>query len=388
MSTPVRVVHLIPTLERAGAEHALARVVAHADAAQVRHTVVSLTERGPLAETIEAAGVEVIALGARSPASTLLRLPRLLAVIRAARPDVVQGWMVHANLLAWLARALAAPSARLAWNLRGPGKGLVHESAPTRALTRAAAVVSRDVDLMIANSTAAMTDHVELGYAPRERALAPNGFDLEHFRPDPAERARMREALGLPADAVAFGLVGRFHPVKGHALFVEAAAEVARLRPRAVFVLAGAGTADAPELDALLAFHGVAGRFIRLGARTDVAAILRALDVACAPSVYESFPNAVGEAMACAVPCVATHISDVRAILADGGLVVPAGDAAALARAMVLLADDAEARERMGRAGRRRAEDHYSIASSARRYDQLYAALHTSRSEIRRGAPA
>lgn len=375
---PVHVLHLIPTLERAGAENALARLVRHSDPTRVRHTIVSLTSRGPLAEPVEAAGATVLALNCRGYASTLAALPRLVGHVRAAGPDVIQGWMTHANILAWVARALGAPAARLAWNLRAPGRGLIHESALTRALTRAAALASRRVDLMIANSSAAMKDFLGFGYAPREHAVVPNGFDLEAFRPDAAERDRARAALGLSPDAVAFGLVGRFHPVKGHKLFVEAAAEIARSRPRAAFVLVGAGTADSPELDALLARHGVAGRFHRLGERSDVAQVMQALDVVCAPSFYEGFPNVVGEAMASGLPCITTDVSDVRDILGDAGLIVPVGDTAALSAAMASLADDDRVRRRMGDAARGRVEERYSIGLVADRYQQLYAALVSS----------
>ncbi|NEX92347.1 glycosyltransferase [Caulobacter sp. 17J65-9] len=382
MSEPVRVVHLIPSLERAGAENALTRVVTHSDPAQVRHTVVSLTGRGPLAEPIEAAGVEVIALGARSPASTLLRLPRLLSVIRAARPEVVQGWMVHANLLAWLARALAAPSARLAWNLRGSAGQLEYERPLTRLLTRAAATVSKSVDLLIANSAAGFAQHAALGYRPKIGEVLPNGFDLDTFRPDAGTRNRIRDELGLPTDAIAFGLIGRFHPVKGHTVFAEAAGTVAPTAPNATFVLVGAGTQDSQELEALLAEHQVTHRFLRLGVRADVADIMRALDVVCVPSFYEGFPNVVGEAMACAIPCIATEVSDVRTILGDGGLVIPIGDAEALADAMTTLAADTAGREAMGRAGRQRAEETYCIRTITSRYTNLYRSQLTGNDDV------
>lgn len=270
-------------------------------------------------------------------------------------------------------------------NPRMTVRDIVGERFETRLLTRLAGALSRSVDVVVSNSSRALTEHVEIGYAPRSTELIPNGFDINRFKPNPQARVLMRARLGLAQGDVAFGLVGRFHPAKGHRDFLAAAAQVARRFPQARFVLIGRMPAGDPLLEGWIAEAGGAGRVVVVGETPDVHAYLAALDVACAPSLYEGFPNAVGEAMSAGVACVATAVSDVPHILGDGGLVVPVSDVAALANAMSEMIEIGEAgRSEYAARGRARVERCYTIESAARQYEDLYLAL--KRARTRTGA--
>lgn len=380
----VHVVHLIPTLDIGGAETALSRIVGATDE-RLRHSVILLRSGGTLRQVVEAAGAQVHELQmSRGPAS-FLQVPKLLRLVRSLHPDVIQGWMAHANVMAWFARTFGSPSSALAWNLRMTVRDIVGERFETRLLTRLAGALSRSVDVVVSNSSRALTEHVEIGYAPRSTELIPNGFDINRFKPNPQARVLMRARLGLAQGDVAFGLVGRFHPAKGHRDFLAAAAQVARRFPQARFVLIGRMPAGDPLLEGWIAEAGGAGRVVVVGETPDVHAYLAALDVACAPSLYEGFPNAVGEAMSAGVACVATAVSDVPHILGDGGLVVPVSDVAALANAMSEMIEIGEAgRSEYAARGRARVERCYTIESAARQYEDLYLAL--KRARTRTGA--
>jgi glycosyltransferase involved in cell wall biosynthesis len=205
-------------------------------------------------------------------------------------------------------------------------------------------------------------------------ALIPNGFDTDLFRPDRRARDRIRGELGLGQQAVAVGLVARYHPVKGHAVFLEAAAMLGSARPEASFVLAGPGVGpENRELSERIGGLGLGDRVHLLGERRDVAALMAALDVGCLASEAEGFPNAVGEAMAAGLPCVVTDVGDASFLVGEAGVVVPPRDAAALAAGLVRLLDlGPEGRQRLGEAGRRRVARHFSLAAMLDRYDHLY----------------
>src|SRR5690606_2510752 len=158
--------------------------------------------------------------------------------------------------------------------------------------------------------------------------------------------------LGLGEDDLLVGLVARWHPQKDHPGFVRAAAQLVRREPRARFVLIG-NDCDAgnPELVGLVREAGVGDRMHLLGRRTDIPRLTAALDVATSSSSFgEAFPNILGEAMACAVPCVTTDVGDSADIVGDTGRVVPPRDPDALAAALAeILSMPPQARAALGR---------------------------------------
>ena len=151
--------------------------------------------------------------------------------------------------------------------------------------------------------------------------MIPNGFDLERFRPRNDAGERLRGGLDVASDAPLIGLVGRHHPVKGHAVFLRAARVLAREDPAPIFVLAGPGVDETnPELNDLAADSALSDRVRLLGPVTAVERLVAGLDIACCTSFAESMPNVVGEAMACEVPCVATDVGDTAELLGDAGM--------------------------------------------------------------------
>ena len=330
-----------------------------------------------MGQRIRALGLAVEGLGMRPGRPSPLALAALVRLLRRARPDLVQTWMYHSDLLGGAAaRLLGLP---VLWGVR-------HDACPgdkplTRLTRRACALLSPWLPRqVIFNSESARRSHAAAGYASRKLVVIPNGFDTARFRPDPAARAEVRRELDLPEYAPVVGLVARHHPDKDHATFLAAAAEVRARLPEARFVLCGEGVGwDVPALAAAVDAGGLRPATRLLGARTDVERIFAALDLCALSSRTESFPNVLGEAMACGVPCVATDCGDVRAILGESGAVVPVADAAALAQAIAdQLSLPAEARAEAGVAARRRVEAEFGLTAVAARFEAVQDAAVTA----------
>jgi glycosyltransferase involved in cell wall biosynthesis len=372
----VKVVHLITDLDTGGAEMMLAKLLSAMDRGRFRSVVVSLLEPGPVADRIRELGVPVHTLGmsrGRPSACGLLRLWRLLD---RERPDVLQAWMYHANLLGLLGR-WAPAGAPTVWNIRSGRPDLSGYSRATRCIVRAGAWLSRWPSAIVINSTSGREVHAAVGYRPRRWEVIPNGFDLARFVPDASARRSVRDELGLGPGAVLVGLVGRYHPVKGHDLFVRAASLLAGRHAGAHFVLAGPDVVPGnPALRELLEGHPARDSFHLLGPRADVPRLMAALDVLVSSSYSEGFPNVIGEAMACGVPCAVSDVGDSRAVVGDTGAVVPPGDAPALAEGLARLLDaGAGGRAALGAAARQRVEETYSLQRVAGRYQSLYSSL-------------
>lgn len=367
---PLRVLHLITSLDRGGAQSMLAKLVAHMDRRRFTSTVVSLVAGGGHAAELAAAGFTVHALDVPLSRPTLGGWRRLQRIIAAERPQLLQSWLYHADLLGLVA-AIRHPGMRLAWNLRGSNVNLRRSGLHVRAVRRMLALASRFPDAVLVNSAAGQRFHAGLGYRPKRWELVPNGFDAAVFHPDAAARARWRGEFGLGEDRLLFGMVARVHPMKDHANFFAAAERIAAARPDVSFLLVGADTEHLAPPEALR------GRIHALGERAAVADLLPALDLMLLSSRWgEGFPNVIGEAMACAVPCVATDVGESAAVIGETGLIVPPQDPAALAAAALRLAEGGrEALDRRGALALRRIEQHYSIAAIARRYGEIYEEL-------------
>jgi glycosyltransferase involved in cell wall biosynthesis len=205
-----------------------------------------------------------------------------------------------------------------------------------------------------------------------------NGFDLQRFQPDAAAKARLCHELHIDPETALVGLVARFDPQKNHFGFIMAAQSVARRFPQVNFILAGrhVDNANAALRDWIAQNDGVA-RLHLLGERHDIPQLTAALDVAVSCSIYgESFPNTVGEAMACAVPCVVTDIGDAAFVAGQSGLTVAPDDTQALAEAILrLLQMSAEERAALGQQARRRMLENFSLPVVADKYAALYASL-------------
>jgi glycosyltransferase involved in cell wall biosynthesis len=377
---PLKILHIITGLSLGGAETMLAKVLAALPRSEVENSVVSLGPRGPVAERIEALGVPLTCLDASRALGGMLSAPRslmsLVHLMREQRPDVVQCWMYHANLFGGLAARLAG-SPPVVWGLRQSNLDPARTKATTRMIAGLGARFSRTLPTKIlACADAVKTVHAAMGYDPARIEVIPNGFDTSIFRPDPEARMRIRNELGIAADAPVIGLPARYDPQKDHFGFLTAAGEVLAMKPNAVFMLCGEGTgADNTALSSLIASAKLPPSSLRrLGERRDMPAVMAAFDVIVSASAFgEGFPNVLGEGMAaCAMP-VATDSGDSRAIIEGIGFTVPVSRPDALAEAMLAALDlPAEERTRRNQAGRVRVVEKYDISVVARRYLALW----------------
>lgn len=373
----MRVLHVITALGVGGAEHMLLKLLkAHAMAGLEQH-VVSLLPGGAMAAPMREAGAPVVELNLLGGLPVVGGCTHLAALARRLEPDLIQGWLYHGNLGAWVARAVQRRRVPLVWAIRQSLPSLDGENAFARVGIQLNKILSSRPDCLLFNSRTSVEQHRAQGFDLRRARHLPNGFDTDRFAPDATARAALRAAWGAAEGDVVFGLVARYHPVKDHAGFLRAAGQVLQARPQARFVLAGTGVdAGNATLARSLAEAGLGGRVHLLGERRDVPALLSALDVYVSSSVAEAFSNAVGEAMSCALPCIVTAVGDSAEVLGDGGTVVPPRDPAALAAAMLAMADlGAERRAEIGARARRRVEAGFSLEAVATRHAALYREL-------------
>jgi len=373
----VRILFISTGLGTGGAEMTLLRLLG-ALPETVSTAVVSLTVEDAIGKQIEDLGVPVHALQLGVKLSALGAGSRLAAITRAFRPDVIQGWMYHANLAAHWVRRQSMPSVPLAWGIRQSLSGARREKLTTRAVIKLGAWLSPAADAIVYNAQRSAEDHESKGFAGTRRVVIPNGVDCEAFRPDPGKRTQLRHTLGIGDETLLLGQVARYHPMKGHAILLDAVSTLRRRGLAVEVLMAGKGVDEAnAELQSRCRKLDLTGHVHLLGRRGDVDDLWQAVDVGVSPSEWgEGFPTAVAEAMACGVPCVVTDVGDSALLVSDRSLVVAPGKPVTLADAIAGLARaGADARRALGQRLRERVAAQYGVDLMAQRFLGLYESL-------------
>jgi glycosyltransferase involved in cell wall biosynthesis len=297
--------------------------------------VAAISSLGPLADELHASGAEVQLLARRWRFDAVGLLTSLISTIRDLRIDVIYSYLAGDNVFAALAR-LFCRDVRLVFAVQSMRKHPAELDAFDRVVYWIEPKAARLADRIIAVSSAALADAVDRGMPVQKFTIIPNGIDVDRFRPDADARRDVRRDLSVRDEKV-IGIVARFAAVKNHTLFVEAAARLRRMRSDVVFLVVGGGTEPPPFLLNLAARAGVDSSFRWLASHPRIEKVYPAFDVSTLCSRSEGFPNVLGEAMACGVPCVSTDVGAARDLIGDTGIVLGDHDPETLAAAWAQL---------------------------------------------------
>jgi glycosyltransferase involved in cell wall biosynthesis len=370
----MKILHVITTLAQGGAEAVLFRLIV-ASTPALEHVVISLRGDAYYAPKLRAAGIEVHTLNMPRGRLTLSALLKLRRLIIDARPDVVQTWMYHADLVGGLiARWAGVP---VVWGVRNSNLDADTSSVSARIVARVCGLISSWLpEAIICCSEKAARIHQVIGYRAQKFVIIPNGVDLTRFASDAAMRMRTRMAWGIQPDQILLGMVARWDPQKDHGTLLRALAHLASRGVMFRFVLVGTDMSQANvELCGNIDRQGLADRMILAGPHEDIPAVMNAIDLHVLSSAYgEAFPSVVAEAMACGTPSVVTDVGDSAQIVGTTGWVVPPKNAEALAQGIqgALITLDASGREVLGQVARTRIEERFGLKKMVDAYVALW----------------
>ena len=357
-----KILHVITKLDVGGAELTLARLTRiQQRVGALEPVIVSLAPGGRVEEDLKRDGLRVETLGMTPGRPGPMGLIRLVALIRALRPVVIQSWLYHANLAATIAHLFTGRRHRvpLYWGIFCSDQDLAHRKL-LRLVVRACALLSSLPDAVVVNSDSVLRHHATLGYRRDRFVMIRNGVDTETFAPRPWLREEVRRELGIEGDAFLVAHIARVHPEKAHEMFLEVMASLPDVRA----VLIGRGTRE---------LHPQSENVLALGERDDVARLFAACDALASSSRCEGSSYVIAEAMASGLPVVATQTGDAREIVDGAGFLTPPGDAEAFADALRTLRRlPVDARARLGRVARERVRTCLSMAHMADRFATLY----------------
>jgi glycosyltransferase involved in cell wall biosynthesis len=331
---------------------------------EVAMAVCCIDERGAWGDSLAQSGIPVSALR-RRPGFRPWLGARIASIAAAHRADVIHCHQYSPFVYGCIARCLRP--ARLVFTEHGR----LGDRPPSRKRFAANQVLRHIPNRVFTVSEDLKRHLVREGFAPGRVEVIYNGIDIGPS-PGPSSREAARRALGLPAEAFIAMAVGRLDPVKDYSGLVRAFARVLGHRRDGRLVLVGDGP-ERPAVERAAAQLGIAHAVTLAGHREDVNALLPAADVFVNSSEFEGISLTILEAMAACLPVVATRVGGTPEIVSpETGVLVPAGDADALASALVAMAADAAGRRARGIAGRRAAEQRFSLDRMINQYLTVY----------------
>ena len=359
------IAHLIETNGPGGAERMLASVATELQAAGIRNVLIAPAEgEGWLQRELAGTGVELESFRLERPISPA-SARRLTTILQRHRVTLAHS---HEFTMA-VYGSWAARQAGVAHLFTMHGGRYYAERLRRRIALRVAASLSGAV-VAVSESLAQHLSQ-DLWLRASRIITIPNGV-----REAPATPSSLHRELALPDEAVLVVAVGNLYPVKGHRFLLEALGLLRSTLPHLHVAIAGRGELEG-ALRAGAAELGVADRFHLLGLRADVGNVLAGANVVVLPSLSEGVPLALLEAMLAARPIIATAVGEVPTVLDQGraGILIPPGDATALADALRDLHADSRRARQLSVAALTRATEHYTLARMMERYVALYASV-------------
>jgi glycosyltransferase involved in cell wall biosynthesis len=365
------ILHIITGLDVGGAERSLYNLSSNYPNDECKNYFLSVTncEKSHYFHLLRSKGFEVYSLEVKSIFSFLPSLLKLFTIVRKINPDLIQGWMYHGNFFALIAKFLAKNSPFLLWNVRTALDSSKSLSLGTKLINVFLSKISFIPDKIIYNSKNSIKDHTSLGYSSKNSILIHNGFDCSKWIPSDNIRKKVRQKIGISLSTICFVYVGRNHEQKNLPLLFGAFEKASLISNDIALICIG------KDLDKEFLAKNHA-KIIFLGASKSVESLLPAFDVFCLSSNWEGFPNVIGEAMSCGLPCITTDVGDSKYIVGSCGWTVQTDNEDlyfnAILEALKINTGELKA---LKKSARNRILNNFTMNQMLNKYSNLYSSL-------------
>ena len=323
---------LIRSLNIGGTERQLIELVKGLDSNHFDITVGLFYNEGALIEEIKSMPwIHVVSLNKSGRWDIIRFVLRFIKLLKSLQPDILYSFLPDANIAGLIAGRLSGVK-RIVWGVRASNMDVSRYDWLARMSLRLSAFLSKFPDAIIVNSHVGKEFHRGIGYSTNRMMVIPNGICTDRFKPDYSAGLKVRDEWGIDEETITIGLIGRFDPMKDHATFLRAVKIFNQEGCSVRFVCIGDGKGPCKsEIHSLCRTLGLNGSLIWAGEMEDMLSVYNAIDIITSSSLSEGFPNVIGEAMACGVPCVVTDVGDSAIIVGETGVIVNPEDPQALA---------------------------------------------------------
>jgi len=367
-----KIFHIITGLKVGGAENALLRLILHSPD-NYKHIVLCLTTGGAMHDVFLKSKINVITLDFKK--SFFKSFYCLIKHIRRHKPDIVQTWLYHANLLGGVSAKLSGVNTVI-WGLRGTAIPQSSLSLHNLVMSFGSFMSYFVPSSIVCNAESVRNFHANKGYSKNKLTIIPNGF---YFQPKDLnqDQKNMKSLYGLNNQSITIGTIGRYDRLKDYPNMANACALIMKEFKNVHLIMIGRGLDSSNiELVSLLSNKLDLSRVHLLGERSDISNCLKAIDIFCLSSRNEGFPNVVCEAMLMSIPCVVTDAGDAANIVSHAGITVPTEDHIKLASGLKYMIEiGAPGRKKLGDLSFSQIKSNYSIEKNISCFNKLYMGL-------------
>ncbi|MCL6239222.1 glycosyltransferase [Acinetobacter sp. ANC 5033] len=294
--------------------------------------------------------------------NTLKVIFKLREIIEQLNPDIIQGWMYHANALTSLSIIGLKQKPKVVWGIHHSLASPKDESISTKIALGLSKVLSKQPDAIVYCAYSSKQQHSDFGFRNANQQVIVNGVFLNKFQPN--------IALHQPT---VIGFAGRYHKAKGYPYLFKAMGLLKN--KNIIFKIAGGGASlDNPEVKALFERYQLDHKKVQLLDQiSEMPAFYQSIDAFLMTSITEGFPNVLVEAMASGLPCISTDVGDAKYIVQDLGAIVPPRNAQALADAILAYVAKSNAEKiALKQATRQRIEQNFCIEKISEQYKAVW----------------
>jgi len=367
----IRIVHIITGLGSGGAENMLYKLLKYSDKSKYYHEVISLMDEGIIGKRIRDEGVKIHSLNVSK--SNIFK--SILNARRICKDfDIINTWLYHADMFGFVIAKLLLKK-KLIWNIRHSNLDKNANKSRTLMIVKINSLLSKKLDCITFNSNKALETHITVGFKNKNTIVIPNGFELNKFSFNEENRNTLRRAFNLDKDSKALITVGRWDVQKDYVTLFKALNEIKNTHTNFKMIMVGTNLDEYNEdLCNLSIKYDLRDKLMLLGRRNDISELLSAADCYISPSLGESFSNSIGEAMACALPCIVTDVGDSKQIVGETNYVVNAKDFKGLAEAIGRFLDKSESPRNFN--SRDRIVENFDIRKVVKDYERNYQDIH------------
>ncbi len=346
----------------------LVKVLTQMDQSKFDIFVVTLIDGGELQEKLEAKGIRVYSIGFKKRVSDFFRVFKLINTLRSLRPNVLQAWLYHCNLLSCFLSFFLSNEVKICWNIRSSLHAFSKEKIFTKIAIQFGAYFSTFADLVLVNSKESYRQHLNFGYCSKNLKLLGNGFDTSIYKVDVHSREELRKIWNVKSSELLIGIVARVHREKGQKFFLSNF-----IPPENVKILIVGRGAKERDFKSFVASLPFADRVILEESRNDVHRVLNAVDILVSPSETDSFPNIVAESLLCGALPLATNVGDVSEIIRDERFIFRKRDQESFqSQIEQSISIDQDERRKISKTLSENIIENYSISKITKMYESLY----------------
>ncbi len=329
----MKILHIITSFGEGGAQAILSN---YCKLGKEKHQLflISLSSDDVYSKKFKSLGINTFILPLSLNFKSFINLLKLFFIILKFNPDIIQSWLYHADLIASLYGFFL--NKKVIWSIHNSDLPSSSLSISLKIIIKLNAFLSYfSPEIIICCANSAKNYHNRLKYCKRKLKVIFNGYPFDYFKPSENTRQIIRKKLDIGNDEIFFGMIARYHPVKGHKIFLNAISKALSKNSKIKVIMIGSNVDENnKELSDLIKKLELS-KIIKLnGSVSNIACYLQALDFCVLPSYSEGFPNVIVESMACGVPTIASDVGDVRTIIDGNGWLVEPGNIKSLSEAI------------------------------------------------------